>query len=65
MNDFQQLDYGVPCPPSGTHRRNIAGFLRISPFSRSARPGREAVETGVDLSAYWRLLFRREEAKRS
>ena len=48
-NDFRKLDYGGPCPPSGTHRYFFRVYaLRIGSLPVSLNINRNVVEMGME-----------------
>ena len=47
INDFQQLNYGGPCPPSGTHRYFFKIYALDNDLNLKAGSGKAAVEKAM------------------
>ncbi len=48
MNDFRQLDYGGPCPPSGTHRYFFKIYALDSVLSLGANTSKANLERAME-----------------
>ncbi len=56
MNDFRKLDYGGPCPPSGTHRY----FFKLYALDSVLSPGANASKANVERAMEGHILGRAE-----
>ena len=56
MNDFRKLNYGGPCPPSGTHRY----FFKLYALDALLDPGAQATKTALERSMKGRILDQAE-----
>ena len=56
MNDFRKLDYGGPCPPSGTHRY----FFKVYALDALLDPGNAAAKAAVERSMKSHILDQAE-----
>ena len=48
MNDFKKLDYGGPCPPSGTHRYVFKLYALDDMLDLAEGAGKEDVEKAME-----------------
>ncbi len=56
MNDFRQLHYGGPCPPSGTHRY----FFKLYALDSVLSPGANASKANVERAMQGHILAQAE-----
>lgn len=56
MNDYRRLDYGGPCPPSGTHRY----FFKLYALDTPLHMGKGAAKTDLEKSMKGHILAQAE-----
>ncbi len=56
MNDFRKLDYGGPCPPSGTHRY----FFKVYALDTLLNLGKGAIKADLEKSMKGHILAQGE-----